>query len=481
MDKMNLNSIPSLIQWHEGMLIGPQHFQQAIFRQEGLLSYHLQNVIPYYWGIQEIEIDKGLLVSGIFQIGKLQAVMPDGLAINFVSNDTSKLELDLNDYKDQIKEKDLTIQLAVPVQKIDQATNKSGLARYNSIKGDLTSDYNSGDNSILIPRLIPAISLMVADELSAKYTGFPVAKVSFKDANFIITDYVPPGLDIASVPKIESLGKKVVQQLREKANFLSEKIQATSSATGLSTILETKETIRSVVNALPYLETVLRSSRLHPFALYQAMAQVVGNLAFLDRGFIPPILEPYDHNNLLGVFTTVYDYIVRITEQGIQEKYTVFSFRYNSDEHSFKIDLKEDWITPNMIIGVRGQPGMNLPDVKEWLDKCVIGSESKLPSMRERRISGVPRKTIEGNENLIPLRGVQLFTLSVDKDYVTPGEKLCIINPANQVPGTLRADEIVLYIDNENITPDSDLENGAGSDQQEDQGWTEESATEDSD
>jgi len=205
--------------------------------------------------------------------------------------------------------------------------------------------------------------------------------------------------------------------------------------------------------ALPYLETVLRSPRQHPFILYQAMALVVGNLASLDRSYIPPILEPYDHNNLLRIFTTVHDYIIRVTERGIQEKYSVFPFSYDSDEYSFKIEIKKEWIKPNMIIGVRGQPGMNLSDLKGWLDKCVIGSESILPSMRERRISGVLRKKIEGNEDLIPLRGVQLFSLIIDSEFVTADEKLCIINPANQVAGTLRADEIVLYVENENITP----------------------------
>ncbi len=449
MEPIDLNSVPSLIQWHEGMLIGPHHFQQSFLRQEGLLSYHIQNIIPYYWGIQELEIDKGLLVNGIFQVSKLQAVLPDGLEVHFVSNEQSKLKIDLNDYKEEIRKKDLTIQVAIPVKKIDQSISKGELNRYNSIKGDLISDYNTGDNSILIPRLVPAVTLIAVDELSAKYSGFPLAKVSFKDANFTVTDYIPPGLSISSLSKIEEIGKKVIQQLREKANYLSEKIQATSSATGLPMVLETKDTIRCVVMALPYLEAVLRSPRLHPFSLYQAMALVVGNLASLDRSFIPPILEPYDHNNLLRIFTTVYDYIIRVTEQGIQEKYTVFSFSYDADEYSFKIDLKEEWIKPNMIIGIRGQPGMNLSDVKEWLDKCVIGSESMLPSMRERRISGVRRNRIEGNENLVPLRGVLLFSLTMDNKFVTAGENLCIINPANQVTGTLRADEIVLYVDNE--------------------------------
>ncbi|MCG8334668.1 MAG: type VI secretion system baseplate subunit TssK [Proteobacteria bacterium] len=466
MEPVDLNTIPSSIQWHEGMLIGPHHFQQSSLRQEGLLRYHLKNLAPYYWGIQEFEIDKSLLVSGIFQVSKLQAVLPDGLEVRFESGNENKLEIDLTDYKDEIVKKDLTVFLAVPVQKVDYAVNRGELSRFRSIKGDLINDYNTGDNPVLIPRLIPALGLLVVDELSSKHVGFPLARITYKDANFSLTDYIPPGVSLSALPQIEEFGKSVVQQLREKANFLSEKIQSTSAATGMAMVLETKDTIRSVVSSLPYLETVLRSPELHPLSLYQALSLTVGYLASLDQSFIPPILEPYDHNNLLGIFTTVHDYIIRITEQGIQEKYTCFSFSYDSDECSFKITLEENWLGQNLIIGVRGQPGMSVSEVEGWLDKCVVGSESVLPSMRERRISGVKRHAIEGNENLIPLRGVQLFTLAVDSEFILPNEKLCIVNPANQVAGTMRADEIVLYVDNDVVNDkdeslsDSDSEEG---------------------
>ena len=449
MESIDLKLIPSAIQWHEGMLVGPHHFQQAFNRQEGLLRYHLTNTTPFYWGIREFEIDRSLLVSGVFQVIKLQAVMPDGLEIDYVRESNAKLEIDLTEYKEDIIKKDLTLFLAVPLQRTENGVNRGELSRFTSIRGDLVNDNNTGDNPLLIPRLIPALSLIATEELSSKYVGFPLARITFKDANFSRTAYLPPGLTLSSLPEIEKMGKRLVQQLREKANFLSEKIQSTSSASGIAMIQETKDIMRAVVTALPYLETTLRTPSLHPFYLYLALTMTVGHLAALDQGFIPPILEPYDHNNLLAIFKNVQDYIIRVTEQGIQEKYTCFSFNYHADEHSFKLEVKENWLVQDLIIGVKGQPGMSVSEIEAWLGKCVIGSESALPSMRERRISGISRTAIEGNENLIPLRGVQLFKLALNPEFLIANENLCIVNPANQVTGTMRADDIVLYVDND--------------------------------
>lgn len=446
--EMELSTIPKLVQWHEGMLVSSHHFQQAFMRQEALLHYHLQNIAPNYWGIRKLSIKRNLLVSGYFHVEYIHAVMPDGLEIYFSGDKGSELKADLNLYKKEIKKKDLTIYLIVPSQKSVQSSGGGENRRYVSEKGELVIDENTGDNPQQIPRLKPALALLIADELSAKYVGFPLAKVAFKDANFILTDYLPPGLDIEALPGIKSIGLEIVQQLREKANFLSEKIKASSTATGLAMILETKDKIRSVVSALPQLETVLKSPDMHPFFLYQSLALLIGHLSSLDQGFIPPVLGRYDHNDLLNIFMTAREYIFRVTEQGIQEKYGYFSFKYDEAEFTFSIKIEQAWITDQMIIGVHGQPGMSNTEIEEWLNKCTIGSTSVLSSMRERRISGIKRKAIEGNEFLVPLRGVQLFTLQFDSEFMVADEELLIINPSSQVPGTNRADEIVLYIEN---------------------------------
>ena len=44
-----LNDIPEAVQWHEGMLLAPQHFQLSARRGEALLGYALGAAAPFAW------------------------------------------------------------------------------------------------------------------------------------------------------------------------------------------------------------------------------------------------------------------------------------------------------------------------------------------------------------------------------------------------------------------------------------------------
>ncbi|HHC24263.1 MAG TPA: hypothetical protein ENK58_02435, partial [Desulfobacterales bacterium] len=71
---MSIENLPHAIQWSEGMLLAPQHFQQVNTRQEALLHYHLMTIAPFHWGIQKLEIDESLLLQdGTFRVSELEA------------------------------------------------------------------------------------------------------------------------------------------------------------------------------------------------------------------------------------------------------------------------------------------------------------------------------------------------------------------------------------------------------------------------
>ena len=67
--------LPDLIQWHEGMLLAPQHFQQAEVRNEGLLHYHMGAAAPFHWGVRRLQIDSRALASGILNLSEIEAIL----------------------------------------------------------------------------------------------------------------------------------------------------------------------------------------------------------------------------------------------------------------------------------------------------------------------------------------------------------------------------------------------------------------------
>ncbi|MDF1750691.1 MAG: type VI secretion system baseplate subunit TssK, partial [Alphaproteobacteria bacterium] len=79
--------LPDAIQWHEGMLLAPQHFQQLAVRGEELIAYHTATSSPFHWGIRHLKVDPVQLVSGIFRVLELEAVLPDGLIVTHVQGE----------------------------------------------------------------------------------------------------------------------------------------------------------------------------------------------------------------------------------------------------------------------------------------------------------------------------------------------------------------------------------------------------------
>src|SRR5262245_10841696 len=113
---MQASEIPAAVQWHEGMLLAPQHFQQLAWRQEALLHYHTLAAAPFYWGVRHVRVDPVLLLSGTLRVVELEALMPDGLLVTHAPHVAEGLEIDLTLYTEVIRQAAVTVHLAVPAR-----------------------------------------------------------------------------------------------------------------------------------------------------------------------------------------------------------------------------------------------------------------------------------------------------------------------------------------------------------------------------
>ena len=320
------------------------------------------------------------------------------------------------------------------------------LARYDSVEGDLVTDENTGEGTLRIPRLLPRLRLLLTDELPQKYVGFPLAKVTYANETFALADYVPPTLEVAVSSPLGELCHSVVLRLREKATFLSEQARSPSIAVRAPQLLSQKGLIHGMVAALPGLEAVLMTGLSHPYALYLALCSVVGHVAAVGKGLVPPVLEPYDHDDPRASFEQATGFIFQCLSEGIVESYASFPFR--REDGSFLLEVEPAWMQRTLVLGVRHREGFSEKSAVEWVQSCLVGSRSRIPSMEERRILGAERKRIEADHDLVPSRGVILYALSADPEFTTPGETLEIRNLGDE-DGRKRPLEIVLWVRNE--------------------------------
>src|SRR5690349_2738295 len=94
------------------MLLSPQHFQESARRFERMLDYHLDYAAPFHYGVVNVDIDGGLLVSGTFRVNEIEAVMPDGLVVRHTTKDPN-LEADLKPHAAAMAAGPLNVFLAV--------------------------------------------------------------------------------------------------------------------------------------------------------------------------------------------------------------------------------------------------------------------------------------------------------------------------------------------------------------------------------
>ncbi|MEI6628959.1 MAG: type VI secretion system baseplate subunit TssK, partial [Alphaproteobacteria bacterium] len=254
----NLNKI----QWHEGMLLSPQHFQYGELRIEQLLYANSQNSAYCNWGVLDFAIDKNLLAQGIIELSQLLAILPDGTIIlhnSELSNEnTPPLNLRYNLADLGLKgSTELSICLC-----LHQVSNSK--QRYESIEYSNVVDENSSDNIITLPILRPKIFLN-PNEVPSECIGFPIVKLSFDGKQFSLQKFLPASLNIPQGHPIRQQLSSIVLNIRQKAAFLINKTQQTTSAPILR---DTRETLKPLIACLCILEPLIGLERLHPERLF---------------------------------------------------------------------------------------------------------------------------------------------------------------------------------------------------------------------
>jgi type VI secretion system protein ImpJ len=446
-DIPDAKDIPDSIQWHEGLLLTPQHFQQLTLRQEALLQYNAAMIAPFYWGVRYLEIDENSLAHGLVQIKQVEAVMPDGLVVSHRAADDLR-PVDLTKIQKIKSGEPVKIYLAV-VASQSYYQSKGNNGRYKRDEGEEVSDTISGEGKVRIPRLIPRLKL-IADEMPSKsYVSFPLMEVKYENEVYKQTGFIPPLLIVTSKPQLgpqSRLGKDlnhITEMVRKKAQELAGDADTPSTNMAMRLDVETKSWIRSLSASLPYLEAILKTELSHPYPVFLALCSMAGHLSALGPKLLPP--EPsYDHNDLRSTFKPVRDFIEQAIREGLTSAYEAYLFPYQENERLYERRFREEWKNRRLILALRAQPGVPTADIIKWGKECLIGSKSLLLSIKEKRIRGAERRYIERDEELVSSKGVVLFVLTGHSEFIKTDEPLQIFN--SERSHTSRPIEIILHV-----------------------------------
>ncbi|HKQ30729.1 MAG TPA: type VI secretion system baseplate subunit TssK [Burkholderiales bacterium] len=456
----NRVQVPDRVQWSEGMLLTPQHFQQDDIYWHALLTHQMSQLQPYYWGLLDLKIDEAAIRTGKVRVLSLHAVMPDGLIVQYPApGQDDSLMRDVSTEAALRENKPLKIHLVVPVRTEGAASRSSSIQRYDSTAGELELDENTGQERTEVCRLRPRLDLFAGDKVPAKYVSLPLLELR-RDlgGHFNLTEYHPPLLRTGASRFLGDAGlaarlATLTTQIRSKARELlgiadGENRNGAGNGNGTA---RSNLIAQRLVSGLPALEVLVRSGCAHPFNLYVALAQLVGQMAGVGGDPVPMLLDSYRHDDLAPGFHKTLRHLTAVLSK-LNAAYEVSAFERANDD-TFAYAIGAETRPERLIVELKPSNGQTPQALTEWLTRACVGSAPLMPLLRQRRLSGARVRPLPPDQ--ITALGVsggafyEIVNQAVEQDgklvpVIRPGMPLHIVGST----GTSAPSAIVLYTPN---------------------------------
>ncbi len=426
------HDVADAVQWHEGMLLAPQHFQQEARRLEMLLNLQMRAALPSFWGIRTIEIDELALLAGLFRVTRLEGLMPDGLPLAWppASGQARALELDLSALETDIGASPQVIHVAVPARS-ERAAAPGDLRRYLSLDGPLALDQNLGDNPVPVPRLAPALALFATGSPlvgpGSVYVSLPLARIGRRDGRVQRLDYEPPALWVGPENRLAEVAGEIAREMRERAVSIVDRLRH-AAAGGAVESRGIEQALAAIMAPLPRLEALLRDGAA-PYAIYLSLCDALGAAAAISPELARAAPPAYSHSDALPVFVAlrklVLDGLKRLRQTGrliLFEPIGDGGFRAPAPA----VDGEE-----RLLLVLFGADGERIERTADWAGEAVVAGSAAMERIRLSRIRGATRRLVEAAEITdfaLPSHALAL-EVALDPRFVAPGEPLEIRHP----------------------------------------------------
>lgn len=420
------------VQWHEGMLLSPQHFQQEQRYQERLLGNTVAMAVPHFWGLSELNYNQRMLPQGILRIDSIKGLMPDGHMIDI----DHMLEVDLSKNDDLVRPGDtIMIYLAMPKRSPDAAYRNANIRRFESTTGNAVVDENTGENAIVVQRLRPQYHLHLGPTPPPNSCIYlQIMQVRKENSgDLVCAAYTPPlryfkRPDIPSSKALYERFSVIVRGIRQKAIRLA--AIAASSSSGLShPDRVNKHRIAKVLGSvLPSLESAL-ADEVHPNSVYKEFTAAVGHLSQISTNPVPPPIEPYDHDDIEKSLRDIFGFLTGLLA-AIDTEFRYIRFELNDTLFSLALPAKLN--NTLLTLEVRGDRGTTREQLVDFISSAKIVCESKFKSLDTARRLGANRRILDKplyhDDNDYEVVVVQL---SAKDDFIRTGERLLIQSATN--------------------------------------------------
>ena len=418
------NLFPDPICWFEGMPLLPQHFQMQALHASGHAALLAGAARPHYWGVLALEQEEAGLSEGLVRITRLDAIMPDGLAIRH-SPDDPVLQIDAKPAFSS-PEQVVTVYLAVPPLYRGGQLDRRG-TRYRQHQSEGVPDLSTGEDPASITSWRPRLHLLT-DLGDQEYERLPLMRLRLQGGGVVSANYAPPCPFVTPGDKLGERLMRIAMRTREKCVFLSGRLDAARRAGENDDAEQIARQLSALWMRLPEIEAALATRAVHPLDLYCKLAGMSGALAGLRPGHGVPIFPSFDYTELLASFEPLIDWI-DVALATIRQGYRVRQF--TAEPSGFWIEAPAGTgASPQkeLVIGLRMPAQASEADAAAWLEQTAIGSREHLPALTRQRMRGLGRRSLLREERAAYSVGddTAMFALTLDNAWFDPSQALHI-------------------------------------------------------
>jgi type VI secretion system protein ImpJ len=294
--------------WTEGLFLQPQHLQQQDRYIERLVRTSTAGLVPFSYGLSQLELDADLLTLGKFALRAASGILPDGTPFSIPGDADHPRPIDVPEAA-----RNAIIYLLLPTRQpggveTAPADLTETVARFVIAEHEAT-DGNAGYQGSATLQ-VGKLRLRFALEGEARdgHTAIGLARIAEvrADKSVVLDDtYIPPLLLTSASPALAGFVTQLQGLLHHRAEALAGRVSesATRGAAEIADYL-----MLQLCNRYEPLLSHLAATvgQLHPETFYRIAVSLAGELAtFTESRKRPPAFPPYRHDDLQATFRPV--------------------------------------------------------------------------------------------------------------------------------------------------------------------------------
>jgi type VI secretion system protein ImpJ len=298
--------------WSEGLLLTPQHFQQADRSFRHLLAQRFRAASNFDWGLTRLVIDGDAVRNGRIVVTQAAGVLPDGTPFSLPDDDPLPPERAIDGHFDARQDM-ITVRLGLPSESASRAllgdapAPGGAGARYVADTAELP-DANTGQNARPLEVQRRHFRVLFPDESVGEHDSLPIAEVTrTSEGGYALRDtFIPPSLALGASDALVRLLQNVREMLIGKSTNLGDMRRQRGGAADFASSDAVNFWMLHSVNAfVPALSHALSHRRAHPEEVYLILVSLAGELCTLSADQHPRDLPVYQHDDLAATFSAL--------------------------------------------------------------------------------------------------------------------------------------------------------------------------------